>query len=78
MDQLLSSPVRPYIAKIFLFGGAAAGGPHPESDVDIRLVGTDHLREIEARSSEVAYRVLLETGEGLSASCLQPGLMAGR
>ena len=66
VNRLLTGPVGPHIVKILLFGSVAAGDPHPESDVDILLVGDRHLEEIEAQSDEVAYTILLETGE----SCL--------
>ncbi|MBC7225962.1 MAG: HEPN domain-containing protein [Thermoflexales bacterium] len=63
VDRVLSSPVRPYVAKVVLFGSVATGDPHPDSDVDILLVGTERIRDIEFHSSEAAYSVLLETGE---------------
>lgn len=63
VDRLLASPVRPHVAKIFLFGSVAAGDPHPHSDVDLLLVGAGHLQEVESHSREIAYAVLLETGE---------------
>ncbi|MDE3087971.1 MAG: nucleotidyltransferase domain-containing protein, partial [Chloroflexota bacterium] len=57
--NLLASPARPDIAKIILFGSVAKGEAHPESDVDVMVLGFDRLDLLR----DASYDATLELGE---------------
>jgi uncharacterized protein (UPF0332 family)/predicted nucleotidyltransferase len=48
------------IAKVILYGSVLRGEAGEESDIDVLLVGTGDLREVEEAASDVAFSVLLD------------------
>jgi len=59
-EKLLNSEVSDYIAKIIVFGSAAKGNFKRESDIDILILGTKNLKEIEEVSLNTEVEVTLK------------------
>ena len=64
-ENLLQSPLRGKIAKLILFGSVLRGEAKEESDIDLLVIATDELKEIEKLCSEISFNILLEMGEGV-------------
>lgn len=63
--NLLASPTRPDIAKIILFGSVAKGEARPESDVDVMVLGFDHLDLLRGASYDATLELGEYAGEGV-------------
>ncbi len=62
---LLSSPLGSYVGKIILFGSLKHGNVRSESDVDVLVLGTARMNEMEEMAAECAFETGLETGESV-------------
>jgi len=51
------------IAKVVLYGSVLRGDAGEESDIDVLLVSTGDLGEVEEVASDVAFSVLLDLGQ---------------
>ncbi|MBI3326793.1 MAG: HEPN domain-containing protein [Nitrospinae bacterium] len=51
------------VAKVILYGSVPRGSAGEESDIDVLLIGTGDLREVEQVASDVAFDVLLDCGQ---------------
>ena len=60
---LLNGQVREKIAKIVLLGSVLRGDAREDSDIDLIIVATDSIEEVEQICSEISYQVMLNTGE---------------
>lgn len=63
--RLLSSPVRDHVARIVLFGSVLDGEDRPESDVDVLVFGTDHLRELSEACAAASFETAVQWGESV-------------
>jgi len=63
--RLLSSPVKDHIARIILFGSVLDGEDQPESDVDVLVFGTDHLRELSEACAAASFETAMQWGESV-------------
>ena len=64
-ERLLQSSEGDKIARIILFGSVSRGEAKKESDIDLLIIATDHLKKIEDICSEISFDILLEIGEGI-------------
>ncbi|MFQ6079815.1 MAG: HEPN domain-containing protein [Thermodesulfobacteriota bacterium] len=64
-ELLLSSPVEKQIGKIILFGSLRKNEVKPDSDVDVLVVASDKLREVEEAAANSAFEAGLATGESV-------------
>ena len=65
MRRISNSPVGGSIARIILFGSVAEGDAHPESDVDVLVFGTDHLRELAQTCAAASFEMAVRWGESI-------------
>jgi len=65
LARLLESPARPYIARVLLYGGVAAGRARPESDVDVLVFRTDGSGIVERACDEASFWATVETAESV-------------
>lgn len=63
LRRLKEQAVWERIAKVVLYGSVMRGDAGEESDIDVLLVSTGDLREIEEVASDVAFSVLLDLGQ---------------
>jgi uncharacterized protein (UPF0332 family)/predicted nucleotidyltransferase len=63
LKRLARQSVWKRIAKVVLYGSVLRGEAGAESDIDVLLVGTGTLREIEDAASDVAFDVMLDMGQ---------------
>jgi len=66
-QRLLSSDLKDQIAKIILFGSVARGDARQDSDVDVLVFGFGDLRKLFRMCAEVAFDILMESGEYIEA-----------
>ena len=64
-ERLLRSSVGNKIARIILFGSLLRSEAREESDVDLLVVATDDINNVEEISAEISFDILLEMGEGV-------------
>lgn len=63
LRRLKEQAVWERIAKVVLYGSVLRGEAGEESDIDVLLVSTGDLREVEEVASDVAFSVLLDLGQ---------------
>jgi uncharacterized protein (UPF0332 family)/predicted nucleotidyltransferase len=63
LRRLKEQAVWEQIAKVVLYGSVVRGEAGEESDIDVLLVSTGDLREVEEAASDVAFSVLLDLGQ---------------
>jgi predicted nucleotidyltransferase len=64
-EHFLSSHAGRYVAKIVLFGSLQKGRLGGDSDVDLLILATEHLGEVEDAAAESALEVGMQTGESV-------------
>ncbi|MFQ5851040.1 MAG: HEPN domain-containing protein [Candidatus Binatia bacterium] len=62
LQRLKGQSVWDRIAKVILYGSVLRGDAGEESDIDVLLLSTGDLREVEEVASDVAFSVLLDLG----------------
>lgn len=65
--RLLKSLLGDKVAKIILFGSLLKGEAKEDSDIDLLVIATDHIREVEKICSEISFDLILEMQEGVEA-----------
>jgi uncharacterized protein (UPF0332 family)/predicted nucleotidyltransferase len=65
VQQLEQSPARANISKIILFGSAANGSVHSESDIDVLIYGRHPLERAEQASFDAALQTQLAWSESI-------------
>lgn len=65
LSRISNSPVGDSIARVILFGSVAEGDARPESDVDVLVFGTDHLRELSQRCAVASFETAVRWGESV-------------
>ncbi|MEW6296956.1 MAG: HEPN domain-containing protein [Thermodesulfobacteriota bacterium] len=63
LRRLKAQAVWERITKVVLYGSVVRGDAGEESDIDVLLVSTGDLREVEEVASDVAFSVLLDLGQ---------------
>jgi len=63
LRRLKGQAVWERIAKVVLYGSVLRGDAGEESDIDVLLVSTGDLREVEEVANDVAFSVLLDLGQ---------------
>ena len=62
-ERLLSTPQGKYVAKLFLHGSVLRGEAEEGSDVDVLVIASDALPEVEEAALESSFETALELGE---------------
>lgn len=66
LTRAKNSPVGKQIAQVILYGSVLRGDATPESDVDLLIIATGNVRQVEQALSHIAFDVMLEYGELVS------------
>ncbi|HIE51111.1 MAG TPA: HEPN domain-containing protein [Armatimonadetes bacterium] len=73
IQRLLRSEVGDRILRILHYGSTRRGDWHPESDVDLLVIASGDLRQVQQTCSDLAFEVILEQGQRIEAMvyCLE-------
>lgn len=63
--RLLASPAGDSVARIVLFGSVAEGEARPESDVDVLVFGTGHLKKLSRACGAASFETAVQWGESV-------------
>lgn len=72
LRRLKAQAVWERITKVVLYGSVVRGDAGEESDIDVLLVSTGDLREVEEVASDVAFSVLLDLGQRVEPTVYCP------
>jgi len=65
VERLLRSPAGDQVASLVLFGSVANGEYDRQSDIDVLVFGTGHLKELSQACAEASFQTALEWGESV-------------
>jgi uncharacterized protein (UPF0332 family) len=64
--RVKESEIGDNIAKLILYGSVLRGDAHEESDIDVLVIATDDLRQVDETCSDIAFDVMLDQGQRVS------------
>lgn len=60
------SEISDSIAKLILYGSVLRGDAHEESDIDVLVIATGDLRQVDETCGDIAFDVMLDQGQRVS------------